>query len=69
MNYKLNLFVEWYICFFDWVALIFGISEICRIDKLVKNKQDFEYKLSVSIFDNKTNKPRSFIINEIYLDV
>ncbi|KAI4462112.1 fun14 domain containing [Holotrichia oblita] len=55
------------------VALIFGISGGCRMDELVRmtpnDVEDLESKLLISIPDSKTNKPRSFVVNQMYLNL
>ncbi|XP_050315414.1 uncharacterized protein LOC126749762 [Anthonomus grandis grandis] len=55
------------------VAVIFGISGACRMDELVKmtvqDIQDLLSKLLVTIPDSKTNTSRSFIVNEMYLNL
>ncbi|KAJ8975624.1 hypothetical protein NQ317_005737 [Molorchus minor] len=55
------------------VALIFGVSGACRMDELVRmtlqDVEDIQSKLVTSILDSKTKKPRSFAVNQMYLNV
>ncbi|KAJ8970958.1 hypothetical protein NQ317_000644 [Molorchus minor] len=55
------------------VASIFGISGACRMDELVKmtlqDVEDLQSKLLISIPGSKINKPRSFVVNQMYLNV
>ena len=55
------------------MVLIFGIAGACRREELWKislhDIADLGSKLLVTIPDNKTKKPRSFVVNEMYMEI
>ena len=55
------------------MVLIFGIAGACWREELWKislhDIEDLGSKLLVTIPDNKTKKPRSFVVNEMYMEI